>query len=77
MSFQFQVPSAFLLTDALLHLDLILKQKLLMPLPTESKIDVAAREAKRLKNLIQTLRGLYRNCPSIAIRLGGQLDPRY
>ncbi|CAE7936554.1 unnamed protein product [Symbiodinium necroappetens] len=56
-----KVPSAYLLTDCMLHLDRILRGKLIVPAAAESKVVAAAREAKRLKKLMGTLRTLYRN----------------
>ena len=45
----------------MLHLDRILRGKLIVPAAEESKVVAAAREAKRLKKLMGTLRTLYRN----------------
>ena len=55
-----QVPSGFFITDALLSLDRRLGGGLLVP-AKDSKQEIAAREAKRLKRLMSALRHLYRN----------------
>ena len=56
-----KVPSAFLLTDILLHLDRLLGFKLIVPGEGDTKVVAAARDAKRLKKLMGALRSLYRN----------------
>ena len=57
----FQVPSGFLLTDALLLLDKTYGGKLLVPTADQTKEDLAAREARRIKKLLGALRHLFRN----------------
>lgn len=56
-----QVPSGFLLADALLMLDEKLGKGLLQPKENFRKQDIAAREAKRMKRLLGALRHLWRN----------------
>ena len=56
-----QVPSGFLLTDALLLLDKKYEGKLIIPTETQTKEDLAGREAKRIKKLLGALRHLFRN----------------
>lgn len=63
-SFHRQVPSGFLLADAMIQLDSLMEGALLKPGggDNETKVDVAIAEAKRLKRLMGGLRHLYRNC---------------
>lgn len=56
-----QVPSGFLMADALLKLDAKYNGFLLLPMHTQQKVDIAGREAKRLKKLMGALRRLFRN----------------
>ena len=56
-----QVPSGFYLTDALLVLDQRFEGHLLIPDGTRTKVDIAARESRRLKKLLGALRHLWRN----------------
>ena len=56
-----QVPSGFLLTDIWLRLDEKFRGGLVKPAPPDSKVTHAAKEAKRLKKLMGSLRYLYRN----------------
>lgn len=68
LQFQDRVPSSFYLTDVFLYLDRLFERNLLIPLEEgESKQSLAAEEAKRVKNLIGALRGLWRSSISAII----------
>ena len=67
-SFPAKVPSAFLLTDALLLLDEMLSFGLLMCDKDETRDIVAGREAKRMKKCLGALRSLYRSSVLFALR---------
>ena len=56
-----QVPSGFLLGDALCLLDTKFEKGLLIPGARQTKGEKALQEAKRMKRLLGSLRHLYRN----------------
>jgi len=60
--FRDRVPSGFFITDVFLFLDKIWFGKLLKPQqPFETKQHLACEEAKKIKNLMGALRGLWRS----------------
>lgn len=60
--FRDRVPSGFYLTDVFLFLDQIMMGKLLVPAEEgQSKHDLAAEEGKKIKNLVGSLRALWRS----------------
>lgn len=60
--FNDRVPSAFFITDVFLFLDRLFHGALLKPLEAgESKKTLAALEARKVKNLIGSLRSLWRS----------------
>lgn len=62
-----QVPSGFYLADALLLLDKMMEDALLIPHNGKTKQMVAGDESKRLKRLVSALRHLYRNCFPVSL----------
>ena len=56
-----QVPSQFLLTDAMLKLDEKFNGYLLVCTETETKQDLGGKESRRIKKLLGALRHLFRN----------------
>lgn len=56
-----QVPSQFLLTDAMLKLDEKFNGYLLVCTETETKQDLGGKESRRVKKLLGALRHLFRN----------------
>ena len=60
------VPSAYMITDALLVLNELLNKRLFPVEPQESLMNKAAQEAMKLKKLLQSLRYLFRASGSIA-----------
>lgn len=59
--FPLQVPSGYFICDCWLMLDAFLDRKLFRPGPGESRVDLAADEAVRVKKCMGSLRYLWRN----------------
>ena len=65
MKFRNRVPSAFFITDCFIALDKLFVGRLLVASQAgDTKITVAAEEAKKVKNLIGSLRALWRSSGS-------------
>ena len=65
--FRDRIPSSFFVTDVFLYLDKLWIGGLQIPVEEgESKKDLAAEEAKRIKNLMGALRGLWRSSVSVS-----------
>lgn len=57
-----QVPSGYFLTDVMLKIDALFDGKFLMdPTGKMNKLELAANEGVKLKNLVGALRGLWRS----------------
>lgn len=60
--FRDRVPSSFFIADSILALDRLFMNRLLVPLQAgDTRQSLACEEAKKVKNLIGALRGLWRS----------------